>query len=283
MSTPTVEVVPCLSDNYAYILETREGCVVVDPGEARPVMEALRGRTVLAILCTHHHHDHVGGVEGLLSIYPAAKVFTSAHDQSRIAGANRSVAHDEKFELADLSFTVKNVPGHTLGAVTYMLNTSDPILFTGDTLFVAGCGRVFEGTMEMMLASMDLLASLPTDARIYCGHEYTEANLRFASLFAEEAAIIHSGTHVSGGLIERLKKPRAAAEMSSSLGSKLDRILARQEWAKEQRARGDHTMGQTLAEERATNPFLAVPRTLSHEARVECFRTLRGLKDTFRA
>lgn len=283
MSTPTVEVVPCLSDNYAYILETREGCVVVDPGEAGPVMGALGARKVLAILCTHHHHDHVGGVGGLLSIYPTAKVFTSAHDRSRIAGANRSLAHDETFELGELSLTAKNVPGHTLGAVAYVLNTSEPILFTGDTLFAAGCGRVFEGTMEMMLASMDLLGSLPTDARIYCGHEYTEANLRFASCFAEEAAIIHSGTHVSGGLIERLKKPRAAAEMSSSLGSKLDRILARQEWAKEQRARGDHTMGQTLAEERATNPFLAVPRTLSHEARVECFRTLRGLKDTFRA
>ena len=179
-----VVAVPCLRDNYAYIVHRSDSrqAVVIDPSEAAPVRQQLqqRGLELVAILNTHHHWDHVGGNEELrqpegLPVY----AHQSDMDEQRVPGQTHALTHEQRFEVAGLSFGVLHVPGHTLGAVSYCL---DDMVFTGDTLFIAGCGRLFEGTPEMMHRSLTgTLAQLPPDTKVYCGHEYTAANLRFAA------------------------------------------------------------------------------------------------------
>lgn len=220
-----VLAVPMLRDNYGYLLVDRAGrtAVVIDPSEPEPVLRVLEaeGLALTGIWCTHHHWDHVGGIAGLLAKAPAIDVLGSAHDAraGSIEGQTRGLGDGERVEHGGVSFEVIAIPGHTLGAIAY---AGGGMVFTGDTLFLGGCGRVFEGTMPMMRASLARLAALPGETRVYCGHEYTVRNLEFAQ-------------HVEPGegAIER----RLAAVSAA-------------------RAEGRASVPGTIAEELATNPFL---------------------------
>ena len=168
--------VPCLKDNYAYLVIDGDRAAVVDPGEAAPVLAAIaRERVELAaIWLTHHHHDHVGGVGGL----PQVEVVAHELDRTRAPRVTRAVSDGDEVTLGVLHARIIHNPGHTTGAISYVVAGC---VFTGDTLFGAGCGRLFEGTPAMMHASLAKLAALPAETRVYFGHEYTAANLRFAA------------------------------------------------------------------------------------------------------
>jgi hydroxyacylglutathione hydrolase len=178
-----VTLVPCLTDNYAYVLRdpaTGE-CAVVDPSEAEPVLAALAsmGARPTMVLNTHHHYDHVGGNEALVAAFPGLRVVAHASDQGRVPGQTDAVSDGDRVALGGTSLRVLHVPGHTLGAVTY---ASDDAAFTGDTLFLGGCGRLFEGDPAMMYASLRRIAeTLDPATRVFCGHEYTANNLRFVA------------------------------------------------------------------------------------------------------
>jgi hydroxyacylglutathione hydrolase len=256
----TIAAIPCLADNYAYLLvdEDARRAVAVDPSDAAPVQHALdrRGLVLAAIWCTHHHWDHVGGVEGLCARWPEAEVVGSVHDlaHGRIAGQTRAAGAGDALDFGGERFEVLEVPGHTLGAVAY---AGAGAVLTGDTLFLAGCGRLFEGTAAQLRASLDALAALPAETRVLCGHEYTVKNLEFA-------ATVEPG---SAAVAERLAACRAL------------------------RARGAPTVPGTLGEERATNPFLrtrapaVVAWALAHgagsDAPDDVFAALRAAKDRF--
>jgi hydroxyacylglutathione hydrolase len=247
--------VPCLSDNYAYLV-TADGSAeafVVDPSEAEPVAAALarEGLRLVAVVNTHHHPDHVGGNEGLLARFGAMPVYAHASDAGRIPGQTERVEEGRRVRVAGLDLEPIHVPGHTTGAVAYVVEGA---VFTGDTLFVAGCGRLFEGTPAMMHESLsEKLGRLPPATRVYCGHEYTVSNLRFA---------VHAEPD-----------NRAAAE-------KLERARAMRE-------RGEATVPSTIGEELATNPFLrcaeaSLAARYPGDGPVEVFAAVRKAKDSFR-
>jgi hydroxyacylglutathione hydrolase len=174
-----VEAIPAFADNYIWLIRTSgNGCAVVDPGDAAPIARVLeaRGLHLHYILATHHHPDHVGGVGALVRDHGAA-VF--APDDPRIPGTDHVMREGDHAELTALGlrFEVIEVPGHTS---THIVFYGHGCLFCGDTLFSVGCGRLFEGTPEQMQDSLDKLARLPAATRVYCGHEYTLANCRFA-------------------------------------------------------------------------------------------------------
>ena len=253
----TIHPIPCLSDNFAYLIwrdGTREA-LIVDPSESVPVMRELEERrlSLAGILCTHHHWDHVGGVAELCQSHPGIPVFASDHDVQRINGVTRGIGHQESFDCIGFHFDCLKVPGHTLGALAYCVEDA---VFTGDTLFGAGCGRLFEGTPAQMHASLMSLAALPAHTKVYFGHEYTHANLAFARSIEPQNAAVQA----------RLQ--RAAAPKNSC------------------------TTPSTIEEERATNPFLrsaepSVRATLgpnfSQATEIEVFAEVRRRKDTFRA
>ncbi len=172
---------PAFSDNYLWLWQQDNLAAVVDPGDAAPVVQALakEGLTLAAILVTHHHADHVGGVSELHQA-TGAPVYGPARED--VPAPFTPVMHGDNLTLLGQTVRVLDVPGHTAGHVAYFLpdTPQSPVLFCGDTLFSGGCGRIFEGTPAQMLASLDSLAALPTHTRICCAHEYTLANLRFA-------------------------------------------------------------------------------------------------------
>jgi hydroxyacylglutathione hydrolase len=252
--------VPCLRDNYAYLVicETTETAAVVDPSESRPVVDAAQREHVrlVAIWNTHHHWDHTGGNTKLLESLPGLEVVAHASDRGRVPGQTTFADHDDQVTLGEeVRATIIHNPGHTSGAISFHLDAHGAV-FTGDTLFCAGCGRLFEGTPDQMHASLSRLAALPAHTRVYCGHEYTAANLRFAAAVEPDNQAIK----------ERAEKVRA------------------------QRDRGEPTVPGTMAEELATNPFLRVsePRVIEaararqeSDSPVEVFAALRGWKDSF--
>ncbi|RYY93133.1 MAG: hydroxyacylglutathione hydrolase [Comamonadaceae bacterium] len=179
---------PAFADNYIWMLQAGPSAIVVDPGDAKPVFEFLEGHglQLAAILVTHHHADHTGGVAALRDA-THAPVFGPAREQ--IPEPFTPLRQGDRAQAMGLGFDVIDVPGHTAGHIAYVLSTeaqvaSGPglpaLLFCGDTLFSGGCGRLFEGTPAQMLASLDALAALPDDTRVCCAHEYTLSNLRFA-------------------------------------------------------------------------------------------------------
>lgn len=228
-----IVTVPCLADNYCYLVidEATRRAVVIDPGEAAPVIAALarEGVALGAVWATHHHPDHVGGTRELLARAGGGRVDVVAHatdkTATRVPAQTHAVEDGEQVTMDGVTAQVIYNPGHTLGAISYWLRDADGgagAVFTGDTLFGGGCGRVFEGTAPMMHASLHELAALPGATRVYFGHEYTASNLRFA----------------------------AAVEPASAA------IAARAETVAGARARGEPTTPSTLSEEHATNPFL---------------------------
>ena len=215
---------PCSFDNYSYLLICEETGIaaVVDPAEYYPISCAVAdaGVSLRAILCTHHHADHIGGLDDLLEEFSGVDVYGHAGDKRRIHGLNSPVAEGATVQIGRNMGRVLYTPGHTAGSICYLFGEE---LFTGDTLFGAGCGRLFEGTPKQMHDALDTIAhSLPPATRIHFGHEYTAHNLKFAH-FVE---------------------PGNAA------------VAARQELVDRQRTAGQPTTPSTLADEAATNPFL---------------------------
>lgn len=178
----TLVPLPAFADNYIWMLHDGRHAIVVDPGDAQPVFDALARHKLqlAAILVTHHHADHTGGVAALHSA-TGARVWGPARE--RIPEPFTPLSHGDVAEALGLRFQVIDVPGHTAGHIAYFLPAAPsqaPLLFCGDTLFSGGCGRLFEGTPAQMLSSLDALSALPGDSRVCCAHEYTLANLRFA-------------------------------------------------------------------------------------------------------
>ena len=172
--------IPAFKDNYIWLLinNKNQQAIIVDPGDATPVIRELetRGLTLCAILITHHHDDHCGGLDKLTRLF---SIPVYGPEVENIIHVNQPVRGGDKVTvpLCDISFTVLDIPGHTKGHIAYY---SPGMVFCGDTLFTAGCGRLFEGTAEQMLQSLSKLCQYPEDTLIYCGHEYTLANLQFA-------------------------------------------------------------------------------------------------------
>lgn len=177
-----IELIPLLKDNYAALLwsEKSNKAVVIDPSEAKPVLEILHQKnlSLQEIWNTHHHWDHVGGNEEL-SKKSGAKILCSQHDRIRIAGSSYGFMDGEMHSFEGSSFQVLHIPGHTLGHIAFY-SADLRTIFTGDTLFSLGCGRLFEGSPEQMFRSLQRFLELPDDTQLYCGHEYTRKNLSFA-------------------------------------------------------------------------------------------------------
>lgn len=215
MRAPQVDVIPCLRDNYAYLVHAPRGLIIIDACEAAPISRAIEKLrlTPVAILSTHHHHDHVGGN---LVLQSGAKgqplpIYGHTFDAARIPGFTNGLSDGETFEVGGLPVTTMHVPGHTLGAVAYVIGDA---AFTGDTLFTAGCGRLFEGTAEMMWASLQKLCALPGTTRLYSGHEYAVSNLTFAQ------AVEPNNLAIRNLLIEaRTLREHDSATVPSSVGA----------------------------------------------------------------
>jgi hydroxyacylglutathione hydrolase len=175
-----IEPIKAFDDNYIWLMTTNEGSIVIDPGESINLLKVIEQKNIKldAILITHHHYDHTGGIEQLLIKYPSLEVYGPNND---ICSIKSRLLDGELLNVIGIDFEIIEIPGHTLDHIAYYANINDsPILFCGDTLFGGGCGRVFEGTFEQMYESLMKLKKLPKNTRIYCGHEYTSDNLKFA-------------------------------------------------------------------------------------------------------
>jgi hydroxyacylglutathione hydrolase len=252
-----IHPVPAFEDNYLWVIEDGRHAAVVDPGDAQPVQAFLeaRGLALTAILATHHHGDHVGGLEALAGRWKC-EVFGPAGE--RIEGLTKKLREGDRIVVPGLGlpFSVLDVPGHTAGHIAYV---GDHAVFCGDTLFACGCGRLFEGTPAQMLDSLAKLADLPGDTRVYCAHEYTMSNIRFAM------AVEPGNTKLAA------RKARDAALRQRHLP----------------------TVPSTIADELDTNPFLrwTSPEVIASASRhagrplscaVEVFTAVREWKNNFR-
>lgn len=253
-----VTPIPAFNDNYLWLIENKEECWVVDPGDAIPVQNALeeRGRQLTGILVTHHHRDHIGGIQalykdGMKVIGPSLNPYELVNDR---------VSDGDIREVCGVDFNVIEVPGHTLNHLAYYAEPKEqkPLLFCGDTLFAGGCGRLFEGTPEQMYSSLSRLSALSEESLVYCAHEYTLANLAFAETLEPD----------NQALIGRIKESVHLRKKSIP------------------------TVPSSLKVEKKTNPFL---RTTSNELiekaklfepnlkadPVAIFATIRKMKDQF--
>lgn len=222
-----MKIVPALSDNYMYLIIANDMAVAIDPVDSEKILSLCKDEDVqlAAVLTTHYHSDHSGGNAKLASAVPNLEIIAGEKDADRTPAVTRSLAHGEEFSVAGLPFRCLATPCHTKGHVAFFLDAKDgqpPALFSGDTLFVAGCGRFMEGGPGEMRASLSLLLTLPQDSRVFCGHEYTVGNLKYA----------------------------ASLEPSNEI------IACRLREAEEKVLAGRPTVPSTLAEELEHNPFL---------------------------
>ena len=174
----SVEPIKAYTDNYIWLVSTNEGSIVVDPGESEEILNLIDSNKIdlKGVLITHHHYDHTNGLLDLTN-----KINLEVYGPKKIEGINNIVKESDKFSLIGIDFEVIEIPGHTLDHLAfYSSNNKDPILFCGDTLFAGGCGRVFEGTFEQMFKSLKKISNYPKETKIFCGHEYTLSNLKFA-------------------------------------------------------------------------------------------------------
>lgn len=250
----SVSSIPAFNDNYIWLLKNDDNhCVVVDPGDAGPVLERLEaeGLSLDGILLTHHHHDHVGGVAQLVERFPSLTIYGPA--TARFPEVNHPLKDQDSFSLFGSTVSVIEVPGHTLDHIAYY---TDGMLFCGDTLFSGGCGRLFEGSPQQMHQSLTKLGTLPDTTQVYCAHEYTMSNLKFAQ------AVEPDNTALRDYVIE----------------------------ATELRAKQQPTVPSTIGREKRINPFLranvasikaAVQGQANADSDVETFAALRRWKDDF--
>lgn len=256
-----IEALPAFTDNYIWLLQddATQRCAAVDPGDAAPVLDWLRDHPAWQlsdILVTHHHHDHVGGVERLKAL-TGARVYGPAAE--KIPSRDEALSDGQHIQVLGQGLQVISVPGHTLGHIAYFhADAEQPWLLSGDTLFAAGCGRLFEGTPEQMFNSLQRLAATPDHTLVYCTHEYTLSNLRFAQA-------------VEPGNPDVEKRVREVTELRES---------------------NRFSLPSQMSIERATNPFLrsnvaAVQQAASEhsgsklDGEVAVFAALRAWKDHF--
>jgi hydroxyacylglutathione hydrolase len=245
----TIIPIPAFRDNYIWAVHDGRSAAVVDPGDAAPVFAwlARSGMTLRAIIATHHHADHVGGVTALCERYDVP-VFGPARET--IPRRTHALGDGDRIEVPGIGLPlgVFDIPGHTAGHIAFYATGSDPLLFCGDTLFAAGCGRLFEGTPEQMWSSLGKLAQLTPATRVYCGHEYTLANLRFAEAVEPDNADVRARTSR-----EQVKRDR-----------------------------GEPTLPSTIGDELATNPFLRAGLTnVAAAATKRAGRPMNGAVDVF--
>ncbi len=253
-----IHPIKAFNDNYLWIFKDSgsSGACIVDPGDAAPVLNYLKKEnlSLSAILLTHHHPDHIGGVNDLLDHY---NVPIYGPESSAIPQVTRSLHEGDHIEVANTSFSVLEIPGHTLDHIAYyaeVANDAGPALFCGDTLFAGGCGRIFEGTAEMMYNSLQKLAALDPQTQVFCAHEYTLSNLAFAQAVVPEDSALEQ---------------RIQAEQS-----KRDNDIP--------------TVPSSIELELSTNPFLrcseeSISGKFPEQAQqpVEVFAALRQWKDRF--
>jgi hydroxyacylglutathione hydrolase len=252
-----IEPIKAFDDNYIWLMTTNEGSIVIDPGESINLLSTIKQKNINldAILITHHHYDHTGGIEELLIKYPNLKVYGPNNNVDLIKSR---LVDGELINVIGINFEVIEIPGHTLDHIAYYANINNsPILFCGDTLFAGGCGRVFEGTFDQMYESLMKLKKLPKNTRIYCGHEYTVNNLKFAKVVEPD---------------------------------NID-LITRYNEALELRKNNIPTLPSTISIELKTNPFLRaeennVQKIISNKFKTgfsekEIFSALRQWKDNF--
>jgi hydroxyacylglutathione hydrolase len=256
-----ISPIPAFTDNYLWLLQRGRNAAIVDPGDAAPVLQALAAQqlSLCAILVTHHHADHIGGLAALHEKFPGAPVYGPAAESRTIHGLTSLLREGDRVQVPELGLELEawEVPGHTLGHIAYV---APGFVLCGDTLFSAGCGRLFEGTPAQMHASLSRLATLPPETRVYCTHEYTLSNLAFA---------------------------RAVEPGNPVLAAESERVMRL-------RQQGKPSLPSSIGHERKINPFLRLTdssvlaaaqqqagETLSSEIKV--FAALRRWKDGFRA
>jgi len=251
-----IEIIPCLNDNYSYLIKDDQTntVAIIDPSEFGPCDEKInqKYKKLDFILNTHHHFDHVGGNTELKKKY-SSKILGFEKDKNRIPSIDVLLKDDQEFRIGNLNFRTIFIPGHTLGHIAFYLE-QEKIVFTGDTLFSLGCGRIFEGTYQQMFNSLNKIKSLPGDTEIYCGHEYTNNNLEFCLKFNPNNNYLKEKEKIIKAKIKE-KKP---------------------------------TIPTTIKDEIQTNIFLRyddldVKNTLNlkNAPDLEIFKKLRDLKDNF--
>ena len=251
-----ISIINCLSDNYSYLIRDKATNLVgvVDPSEFNPVDLKISKtyKKLDFILNTHHHHDHVGGNIDLKKKYNS-KIVCSSYDEGRIPGASIKKSDGDQFSLGETEFKIIHIPGHTLGHIAFYSQKTN-VIFTGDTLFSLGCGRIFEGTFEQMFKSLEKIKNLPKNTMMYCGHEYTNKNGQFCISIDEEN--------------DKLKK------RIKDVNNKTQKNLP--------------TIPITLDEELETNIFLRCEDKkiknklkMDKASKLEVFTKLRNLKDQF--
>ena len=251
-----ISIISCLSDNYVYLLRNEQKNItsVIDPGESAPVIDFLKKNNwhLNEIINTHHHHDHIGGNNELLHMYNS-KLIAPSYNKNNISNIDIFVSDNDTLHIAGILTKVIHTPGHTLGHVCFYM-PEEKCLFSGDTLFYLGCGRVFEGTMDEMWLSLLKLRSLPDDTEVYCGHEYTLSNMKFANY----------------------------VDSNNSLLNKYSSII------KNKRKQGFPTVPFNLGIEKKINPFLRADDSeltksvgLNKMNASESFKEIRIKKDNF--
>ena len=251
-----INIIPCLSDNYAYIIndEKTNTVGVVDPSESLPIINFLKKENLKPnyILNTHHHYDHIGGNIELKKMYNV-KIVGFINDRHRIPGIDIMLKDNEKWVFGNSRVNVMHIPGHTLGHICFYFE-KEKIIFTGDTLFSLGCGRIFEGTHKQMLKSLEKIKNLPKETKIYCGHEYTYKNAEFCMKYDKD---------------------------NISLQKKFKKV-------KKLRSQNLPTIPTNIEEELKSNIFLRcnqndlkIKLNMKNEEDFKVFRKVRDLKDNF--